>query len=93
MPRFVHLHNHSHYSLLDGLTKIEDLVARRFNGHITLARLDRFAGELPELSRALSGSFVAQSMELMESKLKSKGSEYAPMVSWTFREAWLKIIK
>jgi DNA polymerase-3 subunit alpha len=25
---FVHLHNHTHYSLLDGLTRIEDLVAR-----------------------------------------------------------------
>src|SRR3989344_1830167 len=25
---FVHLHNHSHFSLLDGLTKIDDLVAK-----------------------------------------------------------------
>src|SRR5665811_1925095 len=25
---FVHLHNHTHYSLLDGLTKIDELVAR-----------------------------------------------------------------
>lgn len=25
---FVHLHNHSHYSLLDGLTKIDELIAR-----------------------------------------------------------------
>lgn len=27
-PKFVHLHTHSHYSLLDGLTKIDPLVAR-----------------------------------------------------------------
>lgn len=27
-PRFVHLHVHSHYSLLDGLTKIDELVGR-----------------------------------------------------------------
>lgn len=28
MPKFVHLHIHSHYSLLDGLTKIDQLVER-----------------------------------------------------------------
>jgi DNA polymerase-3 subunit alpha len=28
MPQFTHLHTHSHYSLLDGLTKIPELVAR-----------------------------------------------------------------
>lgn len=28
MSKFVHLHNHTHYSLLDGLTKIDELVAR-----------------------------------------------------------------
>ena len=26
--KFVHLHTHSHYSLLDGLTKVDDLIAR-----------------------------------------------------------------
>ncbi len=28
MPRFTHLHTHSHYSLLDGLAKIDELIAR-----------------------------------------------------------------
>src|SRR3990167_4180043 len=28
MPKFTHLHTHSHYSLLDGLSKIDDLVNR-----------------------------------------------------------------
>src|SRR5271169_3025147 len=28
MPKFTHLHVHSHYSLLDGLAKIPNLVAR-----------------------------------------------------------------
>ena len=28
MSKFVHLHNHSHYSLLDGLTKIDEMVER-----------------------------------------------------------------
>ena len=25
---YVHLHNHTHHSLLDGLTKVDELVAR-----------------------------------------------------------------
>src|SRR3989338_6471804 len=28
MGKFTHLHTHSHYSLLDGLAKIDDLVSR-----------------------------------------------------------------
>lgn len=28
MAKFVHLHTHSHYSLLDGLAKIDELIAR-----------------------------------------------------------------
>ena len=26
-PKFIHLHTHSHYSLLDGLSKIDEMVA------------------------------------------------------------------
>lgn len=59
---------------------------RRFHGHITLARLDRLTSELPKLDQPFSESFTVQSMELMESELKSGGSEYAIMASWTFRE-------
>src|SRR3989344_3139794 len=28
MPRFTHLHTHSHYSLLDGLPKVPELILR-----------------------------------------------------------------
>ena len=28
MPEFIHLHTHSHYSLLDGLSKVDDMVKR-----------------------------------------------------------------
>ncbi len=39
--KFVHLHNHTHYSLLDGLTKIDELVAAaREDGQTALAITD-----------------------------------------------------
>jgi DNA polymerase-3 subunit alpha len=31
MPQFIHLHNHSHYSLLDGACKVDDLVSAAAN--------------------------------------------------------------
>lgn len=62
------------------------LETRQFNGHITLARLDRLTSELPKVNLPFSANFTAQSMELIESELKSGGSEYATMASWTFRE-------
>ncbi|MBI2623857.1 MAG: DNA polymerase III subunit alpha [Candidatus Liptonbacteria bacterium] len=41
MPKFVHLHTHSHYSLLDGLAKIDDLISRvKELGMDTLALTD-----------------------------------------------------
>ncbi len=41
MPRFVHLHTHSHYSLLDGLAKIDQLIAQaQKNGMDALALTD-----------------------------------------------------
>lgn len=41
MPPFVHLHVHSHYSLLDGLTKIDDLVeAAKADGAPAVALTD-----------------------------------------------------
>ncbi|HEY4499675.1 MAG TPA: DNA polymerase III subunit alpha, partial [Candidatus Paceibacterota bacterium] len=41
MSKFVHLHTHSHYSLLDGLGKIDDLIARTKElGMDTLALTD-----------------------------------------------------
>lgn len=39
MPDFVHLHVHSHYSLLDGLTKIDDLVKRARDLHMPAVAL------------------------------------------------------
>ncbi len=44
MSKFVHLHTHSHYSLLDGLAKIDDLVGRAKElGMDTLALTDHGA--------------------------------------------------
>ncbi|MFQ5602035.1 MAG: DNA polymerase III subunit alpha [bacterium] len=41
MPQFIHLHNHSHYSLLDGACKIEDLIkAAQETGMPALALTD-----------------------------------------------------
>ena len=41
MSKFVHLHTHSHYSLLDGLSKVENLVRRaKEDGQIALAITD-----------------------------------------------------
>ena len=41
MPEFVHLHVHSHYSLLDGLSKIDDLVkTAKKRGFLALALTD-----------------------------------------------------
>ena len=28
MPKFIHLHVHSHYSMLDGMSKVGDLVTK-----------------------------------------------------------------
>ena len=39
--KFVHLHTHSHYSLLDGLTKLEDMVdIAKKNGQTAIALTD-----------------------------------------------------
>ena len=46
---FVHLHNHTHYSLLDGASKIPDLVARAKE----LGMPDPMYGANPQLSKTL----------------------------------------
>ena len=44
MPRFVHLHVHTHYSLLDGLTQIDQLVNKvKFHGMDACAITDHGA--------------------------------------------------
>ena len=44
MPRFVHLHVHTHYSLLDGLTQIDQLVDKvKFHGMDAVAITDHGA--------------------------------------------------
>ncbi|MEI7498743.1 MAG: DNA polymerase III subunit alpha [Candidatus Falkowbacteria bacterium] len=41
MPQFVHLHNHTHYSLLDGLTKLDELIeAAKADGAPAVALTD-----------------------------------------------------
>lgn len=47
--KFTHLHNHSHYSLLDGVVKIDELIkATKEDGQTALALTDHGVMEMIE---------------------------------------------
>jgi DNA polymerase-3 subunit alpha len=54
-PRFIHLHNHSEYSLLDGAIRVKDLVAsakRMGMGAVALTDHGNLFGAIPFLKAA-----------------------------------------
>lgn len=61
--------------------------SRQFNIHITLARfenVDRLV--LPKIDRLFSESFIAESLDVMESNLKRSGAEYTILSSGKFQD-------
>lgn len=67
MPQFIHLHNHTHYSLLDGAATPERLLkAASAQGHTTpLTVLDTFAGAGGfSLGFALAGCNIGGAIEI-----------------------------
>lgn len=88
MKKFVHLHCHSHYSLLDGLTKIDELVDHvRENGMDAVAVTDHgtMAGVVEFLGRAKDAgvkpivgieAYVAPGSRLDKKKVVGEGHSY-----------------
>lgn len=62
-----------------------DREARKYLGHLTLARFE-CAKELPEIETPFTPSFIPETVDLMESHLKRSGAEYGLLAVIEFGE-------
>jgi len=55
---------------------------RSFTAHITLARLAEISGKLPSIEKNVTLTFLTETLDLMESTLRSSGAEYEIMAKF-----------